>query len=455
MTVGLAMHRELPEAPGWLDKFRNDKMETLFAGFNANLVGGGSREGTGYGTALRNLYEIYDMWEGSTRERIWDLTPSTRLALAHFIHCTVPTLDRVAPIGDHARDSTAAYFDYHREMVLVLQKLIGPDDRLGDVAQTFLEGASVKQMGQFFEYVWDFFYSEPSHAKLPLTTLAHTYYGPGTGYTFMRSGWGTDATWGTLIGGPYTESHAHHDQGSLLIYKNRWLAYDQNINSNSGIEQGEELHNLVRLVSGGQVLRMRSEQSPGQTVALSDDANFAYWFGKVEGVYARPTVTRVEREVVFVKPLETFVVFDRINATGVESAIWQLNAPTAPQQSGGKWTVTDSGSTLEVFPLLPAGASAAVVPWTGDFDGGSRLDITSSGNTRFLTVLAPGGRVQSATTSSSGGNSVATVTFAGGSTGTFTFSTDGTGGHVTVSGAVAFDADLAGSVQQIPLLLLP
>jgi hypothetical protein len=454
MLLGLATYKEAPEGPGWVDLFRKEKLTKLIDGYNTNIVGGGSREGTGYGVSQKGLFELYDFWEASTKERVWDLTPSTRLSLAHFMHSTVPTFDRIAPIGDHARDSEAMFFDYHREQVLVLQKLLGSGDQLGDVAQTFLEAASVKQMEQFFEFVWDFLYSDPNHAKLPLAKLPNTYYGSGTGFTFFRSSWQNDATWGALIGGPFTESHAHRDQGSLLIYKNHWLAYDQNVSSSSGLEQDEDMHNLVRLVSGGETIHMRAEKNPGQTVALSDDANFVYWSGKLDALYDRPNITRVERDVVFVKPLETFVVFDRINATGVESTVWQVNSKNAAQQSGAKWTVTESGSILEVFPLLPAGATASVRPWTGGFSGGSRLDITSTSNARFLNVLAPAGRVQSATTSSAGGNSIATVTFAGGTTGTFTFSTDGTGGHVTLSGgSVNVDANLATSVQTIPVLL--
>ena len=191
------------------------------------------------------------------------------------MHATVPTLDRIAPIGDHARDSTAELFDYHRELVLVMQHLIGADP-LAQVAQTYLEGASVKEMGQFFQMVWDFLYADAAHAKQPLAKLERTFHGPGTGVTFFRSSWATDATWGALIGGPHTESHAHHDQGSLLFYKNGWLGYDANIASTSGIQQGEELHNLVRLVQGGTTLRMQESKSPGQTVSLADNASILH-----------------------------------------------------------------------------------------------------------------------------------------------------------------------------------
>ncbi len=455
MLLGLATFGDSPEAAGLVDTFRKDKLPKLVAAFEQNLQGGGSREGTGYGTSFKTLFELYDFWETTTGERIWDLTSHTRASLAHFMHATVPTLDRIAPIGDHARDSTAELFDYHRELVLAVQHLIG-NDPLAEVAQTFLEGASVKEMEQYFEYVWDFLYADPAHAKQPLSKLSRTYYGPGTGMTFFRSAWTNDATWGALIGGPYTESHAHHDQGSLLFYKNGWLGYDANISSSSGINQEEELHNLVRLVDGSTSLRMQESKSPGQTISLADGPDVMHWAGKLEALYGNPGVTKVEREVVFVKALETFVVFDRIEAD-VSTSVWQLNAPVAPTGSGAKWSVAGAGGAgLDVFVLRPSGTTAAVKSWpsmNGDVKSGARLDVSSTGHTRYLTVLSAKGRVTTATGSEANGSTVATLAFAGGTSGTVSFSTDGTGGHVTLNGGgLAIDLALSTGIAIIPVL---
>lgn len=456
MLLGLATSGDTPEASGFVDRFRKDKLAKLLAAFEKDLQGGGSREGTGYGVSHRELFEIYDFWEATTGERIWDLTGHTRTSLAYFMHSTVPTLDRIAPIGDQSRDSTAAFFDYHREQVLALQHLVGASEPLSDVAQTFLEQVSVKEMGQYFEFIWDFLYADPAHAKQPLTKLERTYYGAGTGMTFFRSSWAPDAMWGALSGGPYTESHAHHDQGSLLIYKSGWLGYDENVSTGSGIQQDEDLHNLVRLVQNGKTLRMQESKGPGQTVALADNGDVLHWTAKLEAVYGDPSVTRVEREVVFVKALETLVVFDRIEA-GVTSSVWQLNAPAAPTSTAGKWTVAgEGGSGLEVFVLRPTGATTNVVSWPGvdaDYKSGSRLDVSSSGHTRYLTVLGAKDHVASATGSEVGTSTVATLTFAGGASGTVSFSTDGAGGHITLNGGgVAIDADLGASITSIPVL---
>ena len=61
------LRARIAQAQTWIDQFRTVKLENqLFPTFNRDLVGGGSREGTGYGTAMKNLFELYDWWERST-----------------------------------------------------------------------------------------------------------------------------------------------------------------------------------------------------------------------------------------------------------------------------------------------------------------------------------------------------------------------------------------------------
>ncbi|MEJ1937019.1 hypothetical protein WDZ92_43055, partial [Nostoc sp. NIES-2111] len=92
MTLGLATHGENPSAPAWLEKFRVAKLENqLFPQFNSQLQGGGSREGTGYGISMRNLWHLYDWWERSTGERIATRTPHTLASLAHMLHSITTT----------------------------------------------------------------------------------------------------------------------------------------------------------------------------------------------------------------------------------------------------------------------------------------------------------------------------------------------------------------------------
>ena len=59
MLLGLATRGENTQADAWLTTFRDEKiLGQLVPTFNADLTGGASREGTGYGVAMRGLFEL-------------------------------------------------------------------------------------------------------------------------------------------------------------------------------------------------------------------------------------------------------------------------------------------------------------------------------------------------------------------------------------------------------------
>ncbi len=124
MLYGLAAKHDRGDADTWLTMFRTTKLNNQLAPlFNGDLAGGGSREGTGYGTAMKGLFHLYYLWEKTTGERVADLTTHTQSSMAYLLQAIVPTRDRFAPIGDHARDSTATFYDYQRESLLALATL--------------------------------------------------------------------------------------------------------------------------------------------------------------------------------------------------------------------------------------------------------------------------------------------------------------------------------------------
>ncbi|MBA3542384.1 MAG: hypothetical protein H0T79_22400, partial [Deltaproteobacteria bacterium] len=59
MLLGLATKNENPNADAWLAKFDDKVKNQLVPTYEADLQGGGSREGTGYGVAMRRLFELY------------------------------------------------------------------------------------------------------------------------------------------------------------------------------------------------------------------------------------------------------------------------------------------------------------------------------------------------------------------------------------------------------------
>ena len=382
MLLGLATYRENPQAQGWIDQFRKVKLESeLFPTFSRDLAGGGSREGTGYGTAMKNLWELYDWWERSTTERVASRTPHTLASMAHTMHSIVPTLDRLAPTGDHARDSTAAFFDYHRQYLQVLMALF-PEERLAGTAKSLLAASSVPRMTQGFMAYSDFLYESPSLPVRPLADLATTYWGSGTGQLSMRAAWSPSATYANFICGPYTESHAHRDQGSFVLYKGAWLAYDANIDSHSGIEQEESLHNLVRVLQGGSPVTQVPNASPCALLAMGDDARMTYALADVTPVYrGKRAAAKVEREFLFLKP-DAFVVFDRVDSVGADaSRVWTLNVPTDPDIAGDRLTLKREGHRMDVYRVAPAGLPYVV--------SGHRVDVADSegSSSRFLHVF--------------------------------------------------------------------
>lgn len=452
MLTGLASRGENAQAQTWLDTFRTAKLETqLFPDFNATLQGGGSLEGTGYGVSLRGLFRLYDWWERSTGERIADKTPHTLASVAFMLHSIVPTLDRIAPTGDHARDSTAALFDYHREELLELMALY-PTQRLSAVADTALAASSVPEMSSGFMFVADFIYNPPALTPEPQDALSTTYWAPGTGQLAMRSDWTTGAAYSNFICGPYVESHAHRDQGSLVIYRGSWLAYDSNIASHSGIEQDEDRHNLVRITQNGTPVTQAYDHSC-TLAALADTANFTYASAQVTPLYTgKSQVSKVEREYLFLKP-GTFVVFDRVVTAGAGiSRIWTLNTPATPTINGDRIAYVDGANRLDVYRLAPIGLTAT----TTLVDGGTRIDVADGAGSQslFLNVIDTNGGVSSAVRSDAAGQTGVQITFADGRTALVRFSNTAPGGTLDLrapGGAVLYNAALPVTVTAPPL----
>jgi hypothetical protein len=431
MLLGLAAHDESPEAGAWLTQFRETKLlGELVPTFDDDLAGGGSREGTGYGVAMRRLFHLYDLWRGSTGEAIANRTGHARASMRSFIHQTLPTLDRIAPTGDHSRDSTAAFFDYHRDY---LQELISlfPSDPVAARAQALLADSSVPEMSQQFMYVYDFLYDRPDVAPTSLDGLATAYHAPGIGELYARSGWDAHATWINLIAGPFTQSHAHQDQGSLMIYKDGWLAYDANVASRSGLAQQLDAHSLVRIVDGGRTVeQQRNTASP--LVALHRGAGFVHAATDVTPAYKQAAaVQKVQREIVYLEP-DALVVYDRVATRAGSQQIWQLVTPAAPAIAGTRATITTAGHTLAIERVAPATAAASSFDLrsSSDFTGGYRLDTqVAGGDNRFLHVLFIDGAVGSVTPGSDG-----VTVRVGGKTVAVQFHRDRIGGTLTIDG---------------------
>ena len=448
MLLGLAAKGEDSQADAWITEFHDTKiMNQLVPTFTADLLGGGSREGTGYGVAMRRLFELYDVWRATTGEALANATTHTRKSMLSALHQLMPTRDRIAPTGDQSRDSTAAFFDYHRNY---LQELIQeyPNDTLAKRAKFQLQASSLPQMGSQFMLAYDFLYDDSMVTAQAVDGLNPTYYASGIGELYTRSGWDAHATWVNLIAGPYTQSHAHQDQGSIMIYKDGWLAYDSVIDSHSGLPQETTAHSLVRIDSGGAPVRQIAATMPKLT-ALHQGTGYTYAASDLTAAYNGNTaVQKSQREIVHLLP-DVVVVFDRVQSASGTTQTWQLASPVAASISGAVATITSSGHALKVQKI--SGGSMAVTPFTSlssDYSGGYRLDETmAGGDNRYLHVLSIDSAVTVITAAGDATHPGVTVQMSNGHTATVTFVRDTTGATLVFDGTTK---TLAAGVDALP-----
>jgi hypothetical protein len=89
---------------------RNQKIQPLLDYFS-QIPGGGSLEGTGYGTAHMNMFELYQTWKDSTGEDIANANSHLTDSIKYWLHATTPNRAYYAPIGDLSRSSFPDLFD--------------------------------------------------------------------------------------------------------------------------------------------------------------------------------------------------------------------------------------------------------------------------------------------------------------------------------------------------------
>lgn len=363
----------------WMRFLHDEKMPPLQAYF-AKLPGGGSLEGTGYGAAHMRLFALYRLWRDATGDDIANRNPHVNDSIAYWVHATVPTMDRFAPIGDQSRVSVPELYDYHRRLVLEARAL-SKDPRSQALASWWLHRISIPQMSNGFNTLHDLLPEGDAKAAAPEALFHHA---AGTGHLFARSGWDRDAMWLAFVAGPYNESHAHQEQGGFTLFARDWLTVTENIWTHSGIQQGTETHNVLRFERGTpkELVRQREPSTsrmtvtPGAEGALIVDAELAAAYGDDS------PVQRWTRKLDFTG--RRLRVEDHYRVVPDTKAIFQLNLPVEPKIDGQ----TATAGRLRVRVITPAGANLSKLDWrsveSDEYRSGWRLDI--SGGTETYVV---------------------------------------------------------------------
>ncbi|MSU34412.1 MAG: hypothetical protein EXS36_04755 [Pedosphaera sp.] len=346
--------------------------------YYAQLPGGGSREGTGYGTAQKDPFENFLVWKDSTGEDLSALTVHTRQTIDYWVHATVPTQDRFAPIGDQARVSIPDLFDYQENLVHTAVAL-NPGTPEAQRGTWWLNNNSVNGVSAAFNLLGDLL----PLPDAPIVPVERVYHATGAGVLFARSSWNTDASWVSFMAGKYDQSHAHQDQGAFTFFKGDWLAVTANIWSHSGINQETEFQNTVRFKrADGTVIAQNQDDTlqssmtyttTGGQVSVTADLRNAFsgnadfvqqWTRNLE--YIRDTL----------RVLDTWTV-----ASGVRP-VFQLHVPVLPvAQADGSLLA----GNLRIVRLQ--GATFTINAMPSGFNQGYRIDFTSTAGNSFAIEL--------------------------------------------------------------------
>ncbi|MGN7830790.1 hypothetical protein ACTJI2_04155 [Pseudoxanthomonas sp. 22568] len=379
--------------PTWMKELRERRLPPLQAYF-AGLPGGGSREGTGYGAAQMRLFGLYRLWRDSTGEDLANANPHAHDSIAYWVHATVPTMDRFAPIGDQARNSVPELFDYHRRLVLEARQLTQEPNALA-MSSWWLGHISVPRMSQGFNSRYDLLPAgEGGAAPTDLIYLAE-----GAGHLFARTGWDKDAMWLSFVAGPYNESHAHQDQGSFTLFARDWLAVSENIWSHSGIQQGTPVHNVVRFERSnpdaqqcaaprGDVVvhQCESPQSRSKlSLTRNPDGGLTATADLTPVYRGNPALDSWQRRIDFGG--RKLLVRDTFKLGTGTRAIFQVNVPEKPRIQGNE----AHAGRLKIRVLEPAGATLRAHDWSSvdaqEFRSGWRLDV-EGGQAGYLVELS-------------------------------------------------------------------
>lgn len=371
--------------------FLQQQKYTQLVPFFSQLIGGGSREGTGYGTAMGSLFENYRYWKSSTGEDLSALSQHARDTIDYWIYATVTTLDYYAAIGDQARSSMPRMFDFQRKLVQEAVVLNSGSDAamrgswwLNRIKVT--DGGSGSLVGRM-RFNYNFRYDLLANNEPELAPSHLVYDASGAGVLFARSDWSESASWLSFVAGIYDQSHAHQDQGSFSFYKNNWLAVTSNIFSSSGINQGVEVQNIIRFVANGENVR-QNESVSSKTITDVDDV--LHIDADLTPAYSNHAtlISSWTRNLTYTRSTHEINIHDQCSVAAGVQPIWQLHVPMPPVvQADGSILAGD----LKVTPVLPLNPVIHIVDMdtvSTQYNGGYRIELTGDSGCEFNINLS-------------------------------------------------------------------
>jgi hypothetical protein len=235
-------------------------------------------------------------------------------------------------------------------------------------------------------------------------TLPLDYYASGPRYFYGRNAWGASATAFFLQLGDIDNSilgHVHTDWGTWQLWrKGRWLSretvgYSDKIvgyaNQGSVDVIDAVAHNSILVNGQGPSTDPYSDGKAGVVTRLESRSGYAYAVVDLTGGN-NAAVAHMERELLFVRGLETLVILDRIQSTQANAVkTFLVHCETNPQLEDATHVSCINGTqALHMTTLVPSSPTVRVVTEGTTQVGQYRIEVdTSPGTTTsyIVTVL--------------------------------------------------------------------
>jgi parallel beta-helix repeat protein len=323
----------------------------------------------------------------------------------------------------------------------------------------------------------------PTAPGTDFSNLPLDYYASGPGVLFGRSSWTPGSAQFHLQLGDdsYGVGHNHDDWGFQIWRGGRWISretsgYGDPVVGYNGVGttgSGETIGHNGILINGSGVADGNTN-GPAVVTRLESRPLFTYASANLSNIYRNnvvapnrperdnPAARNVVREFIFIRPLETMVVFDRLesNAVGtipaanvVKTFLMHFETVPTVNSSAREVTAVIGDQAARLVTLVPSNPTYQVVAEGGTI-GQHRLEVNTSGTAQsyFLQFIQA--------KAASAANVIGTVTDNGSSyTLTLSHPTQGravivlnkgmtsSGGTISINGAVA--QSLANGVQTL------
>ncbi len=418
---GMATFGENPQAQGFIDAALKTRYNNSFLPYAAKDGRGGvSTEGTEYGRYMFDYPVIAFGSADDSGRKAFSETNFYCEAVYYMIYSTSPasttrTVDGnvihgmdLFPFSDdqNFESGPLASSDYYGAFASEMATS-WPNNAVGQHARNWIKFAQAP-VPLHLQSV------DPGGTSKAFDGLPLDYFAPGPGYLYARTSWGADAT--TLnvqMGHPGEVGHSHIDAGNFQIWRGgRWLVRESTgyadaiVGYHGAAVETDNFaaHNVVAFQ--GRALATGSNiEGPPEVVRLETQPNYSYAAVDLSKAFRAhdpghperdtPWSSSVVREFLFVRPLETLVVFDRMTsqtANGIDAGdvvkASLVHFEKTPTVVDANHVVGVNGDqALSLTTLVPATPTYAVTDEGGV--GQHRLDIETSGapESYFLNVL--------------------------------------------------------------------